>query len=651
MSYPVNRMTAGSSIRPAADVCAASERGPGGFRLGSFCLVGLTVIAAAAWSPAPASAQSGAAPAPKREHTQQVRKLGARQAQRPSRPRREETERPRELTSRAPERVGRVRQREVQRLSKSQRQEAERAAKVKRKDGERLSKEPFGNIPKGPLQIVISTDQQKLHLYSDGVHVADALVATGVPEHPTPLGVFSVIEKDRLHHSNIYSGAPMPFMQRITWSGVAIHEGVGVGHPASHGCIRVPHDFATRLWTLTKLGARVVIARPELAPSAFADPRLFVHKEKAVAPTPAPATPFVDEGIKDGVKTAETLDNSTTTDAVVPSVAAADGRSSVPTADHAGLERGGDAAQSATGQSNGKPAVKSAEADGFPGKLRMERVVDDAAGNLLDTPAKPADAAPSEQEAKEPAAAKGGDASAAAPESKPTADGGEAAKQAQRPPVAAASPLGVDPQNAPCVIPPAGGAAKLAPPLPAIVPATGEPKPPADAALESVPLPLPRPNAVAKGAVTRNEPIAVFISRKQKEIYVRRNFVPLFHAAVTIDRPEQPLGTHVFTAMEYADDGASFRWNVISLPGEPLRAAARAEKDARGKRKGEPIAKPVLDPAPPQTAHEALARIEIPQDIIDQISELIVPGSSLIISDQGLGSETGEGTDFIVVAR
>ncbi len=123
-----------------------------------------------------------------------------------------------------------------------------------RKDTGKVSKDPFGNIPKGPLQIFVSIDQQKLHLYSDGMHVADTSVATGVPSLPTPLGVFSVIQKQVFHRSNIYSNAPMPFMQRITWSGVALHEGESIGHRASHGCIRMPHDFAVRLYHLTKLG-------------------------------------------------------------------------------------------------------------------------------------------------------------------------------------------------------------------------------------------------------------------------------------------------------------------------------------------------------------------------------------------------------------
>jgi L,D-transpeptidase catalytic domain len=144
---------------------------------------------------------------------------------------------------------------------------------------DRIDGEPFGHIQKGPLQIFISINQQKLHLYSDGVHVADTSIATGVPSLPTPLGVFSVFEKEVFHRSNIYSGAPMPYMQRITWSGVAMHEGESIGHRASHGCIRMPHDFAVRLYRLTKLNTRVIIANSELKPTEFADPHLFVHKE------------------------------------------------------------------------------------------------------------------------------------------------------------------------------------------------------------------------------------------------------------------------------------------------------------------------------------------------------------------------------------
>ena len=167
-------------------------------------------------------------------------------------------------------------------------------------------------VPKGPLQIIISVDQQKLHLYSDGIDVADAPVATGVSDHPTPLGIFSIIQKSRDHRSNIYSNAPMPFMERITWSGVALHEGVNLGHPASHGCIRMSHEFATRLWALTRLGAASSLPAPSCGRRKFADPHLFVHREKPADAEPAtslaPAAPIATAPTAAKLlKTAETV--------------------------------------------------------------------------------------------------------------------------------------------------------------------------------------------------------------------------------------------------------------------------------------------------------------------------------------------------------
>jgi hypothetical protein len=135
---------------------------------------------------------------------------------------------------------------------------------------------------------------------------------------------------------------------------------------------------------------------------------------------------------------------------------------------------------------------------------------------------------------------------------------------------------------------------------------------------------------------------------------VRRQFVPLFDAPVVIANPERPLGTHVFTAMEYLADGSTFRWNLISLPGE---SSARGRDEApqaysgKWRQREQEAAKPALDPPPPETPQRALARIEIPQDVIERISELMVAGSTLIVSDHDLGEETGKGTDFIVVTR
>src|SRR5579872_1588316 len=464
------------------------------------------------------------------------------------------------------------------------------------KDNEaaRISKEPFGNIPKGPLQMFISINQQRLHLYSDGAHVTDAPVATGVPGHPTPMGVFSVIEKDRYHHSNIYSGAPMPYMQRITWSGVALHEGVGLGHPASHGCIRMPREFAARLWVLSKLGMRVIIARPELKPTDFADPHLFMHKER-----PAPAS--TAQAPTEAVKTAQTLDTNKTTDAMelqVPLTPAAVPRQSDPPADAVARPAAVDLG-----------TIKEAS-DGDNGV---------AAG---------VDAAPQ----REAAAVTNAGTPPVAPETAavPVTPPSTSAPQAQIKPTPVAPPAEADKPAALDV---------------------GDAAPGADQ--EAVPIPLAKPAKFVESVAASKAPIAIFISRRNGRIYVRQNFAPLFSAPVAIAHPEQPIGTHVFTAMEYRDNGSTFRWNVVSMPGERPKPAHHSENDrksersARERRREESEA----DPAAPQTPGQALARIDIPQDVVEQISELIVPGSSLIVSDQGLGEETGEYTDFIVVTR
>jgi hypothetical protein len=465
--------------------------------------------------------------------------------------------------------------------------------KAKQHEGEHVSKAPFGDIPKGPLQIFISINQQRLFLYSDGKLVADAPVSTGVPGHLTPMGVFSIIDKDRFHHSNLYSNAPMPYMQRITWSGVALHAGVLPGYPASHGCIRLPERFAVRLWGMTKRGERVIIARNELKPVEFADPHLFVHKDRpqdqaAVAPAATPS-----------VRTAQTLDDGKTNDAA---------------------------------------SLLSAGLKNEPAKL--EPVADKTAVADAPKPAVASEPATSDQTATDVAKAdapKPAIANEPANSNQPTAD--------------TAKPETATAPDAPTPAPAAADSGKI---NNITAPDAGL-RPAVNAAPDKIVSPPAKPIAHSEATAVSKAPIAIFISRKEKKIYVRQHFAPLFDAPITIEHPEQALGTHVFTAMGYLDgDSTTFRWNEVSLPADPSRAARisddepRSGRHARDKRREEP-AKVVADP--PAAPADALARIEIPQDVVDRISEMMVPGSSLIVSDQGLGEETGEGTDFIVVTR
>ena len=143
----------------------------------------------------------------------------------------------------------------------------------------------------GPLFAVVSIADQRISVYGNGGLLARSSVSTGVKGHPTPTGVFSIVQKRRWHHSNIYSGAAMPLMQRITWSGIALHAGHVPGYPASHGCIRLPHSFAQRLFGATKIGQRVMIVPSDTAPveithQTLPAPKLFAAPEGSVAGAP-----------------------------------------------------------------------------------------------------------------------------------------------------------------------------------------------------------------------------------------------------------------------------------------------------------------------------------------------------------------------------
>ena len=130
-----------------------------------------------------------------------------------------------------------------------------------------------------PLQIFVSKDTQSLVVYDGDQVVTTSNVSTGKRGHTTPSGIFSIIEKRKTHFSNLYDDAPMPWMQRITWSGVALHESHHVPrYPASHGCVRMPRAFAKELFSMTKRGFHVVITDREVAPHAVVDADLFMPR-------------------------------------------------------------------------------------------------------------------------------------------------------------------------------------------------------------------------------------------------------------------------------------------------------------------------------------------------------------------------------------
>jgi lipoprotein-anchoring transpeptidase ErfK/SrfK len=417
----------------------------------------------------------------------------------------------------------------------------------------------------GPLIISISVNRQHLTVYDGDRPVASTVISTGVKGHETPFGVFSVLQKELLHHSNLYSNAPMPHMQRITWSGVALHAGHVTGRQASHGCIRLPAAFAMRLYGMTKVGARVVISRNEVAPTEFSSPRLFTMRE--IAPTPtAAASPAGDS----------------------PAAAPGQGASLQP--------------ESATDRTRAAGQVASLD------KLPIPRTSATDANSARKVPQQlaAADLLPSAYAEMAPTAEEIAAAGKAAHAASPAQTGSGPGARATLTPSAAQGGSGAAP------------AAKPAAP---------------------------------------SGPISIFVSRKEKKLFVRRNFKPIYEAPIAFDG-DQPLGTHVYTATNAPADGTALHWVTVSiasanpaLPPELKTHRSAATRDARSLKVQAQTAIPPA--APVATPNEALERVQIAPEVRNQIAAMITPGSSLVISDKGLGGETSPkgGTDFIVLTH
>jgi hypothetical protein len=143
--------------------------------------------------------------------------------------------------------------------------------------------------PKGPIVMIVSLPEQLAYVYRNGVVIGVTTVSTGKKGHETPTGVFTILQKNADHYSSIYDAAPMPYMQRLTWSGVALHAGRLPGYPASHGCVRMPYEFARLLYAESATGITVVVSDEKQFPSTVAHPGLFT-------PVDLKGTPAVEPG-------------------------------------------------------------------------------------------------------------------------------------------------------------------------------------------------------------------------------------------------------------------------------------------------------------------------------------------------------------------
>ena len=391
-----------------------------------------------------------------------------------------------------------------------------------------------------PIMAIVSIKSQQVTFYDADGWILRAPVSTGITGRETPAGVFTIVEKDKDHHSTLYDDAWMPNMQRITWNGVALHGGPLPGYAASHGCVRMPYGFAEKLFDKTWIGMRVIISPNEAAPVEFSHPALFVPNVEAV-----PAA---------GVR-AETL--------------AREAAEAVKTADEAKK------AAATAAREAGSLTVSLRKAE----RLKTRADAELASVDKALAAAKTDQARARAEDLKQKAAPKAAEAGTQF----------DAAKTAATSKVAAAAA--------------AKDAAKAA-----------ETKK-ADTA------------KAANEAKLALEPVSIYISRATQKLYVRRNthkrwpgggevFDATIEVPVTIRNPNEPIGTHVLTAV--ARNGAGLRWTAVTIDDGD---------DAR----------------------DALDRITIPQDVLDRIAPTALPRSSIIVSDEPLSRETNYRTEFVAV--
>jgi hypothetical protein len=372
--------------------------------------------------------------------------------------------------------------------------------------------------PVDPLKILVSLNDQRLDVYRGTERVATSRVSTGRDGYRTPTGVFSILEKRRWHRSNIYSNAPMPFMQRLTWSGIALHAGHVPNHPASHGCIRLPANFAKSLFGQTDVGAHVIITRGTAQPQPISHDAL---------PQPRPMTLV-----------------------------------SVP------LEIR--SAEAGTGTMSDGPRVENslraaalaiADLDHDQAEMQFYSARSDKPVRILIT----------------------------------RRTGRERIKDVQN----LLRQLGYDPGPVDGYMGALTGSA-----IRAFQRGIGW----RETGAFSNKLVDALHRAAGAGPVLEGH------------IYVRQGFKSVFDMPMQIIRPDEPLGTHFFSVLDFEEDQSEAGWLVVS---EDDTASAKA----------------------------ALERVSMPEEARQWLSRALMPGSSLIVSDNGLGRETGRGTDFVVLTH
>lgn len=526
----------------------------------------------------------------------------------------------------------------------------------------------YGRLTSAPVLAVVGIKDQRVSLYDGHGGVMRARISSGAGGYETPPGTFTILQKNKEHYSNLYDDAAMPFMQRLTWSGIALHEGVLPGYAASHGCVRLPGSFAEQIFPLTKIGMRVVIARDNVAPIEIDHPKLLKQSplgSHAVLTRTAYDEESADDDASPRPFLAD-LSNWPARQAQLDELQKAAAQKSLDAemrkAPVEGLKS--DVAEATKLRSSAQKGLRSAEA----AKRAADEKIADAEKALAYAQAPerlaPYEAAKSKADAAvltaterldkaqadiPPASndrqrAKAENAARAAERALRQAT--QNAERAARDLEAAKLPARYKKQEeavAKAKASAAGVTQKFAEATQRVQMAEAELKD-ANDELAKATSDMNAAVAAAADAKRKTLPVSLFISRKTQRLYLRQGHEPILDVPVTISEPDQPIGTHVYTAMDYKENQSDLRWSVVSLDRQPGREVAQLpNKKQRDDSADEPY------PTDHVRAAAALDRVTIPAEIVERVSAAMWPGSSLIISDEALHKETSNATDFIVV--
>ncbi len=502
---------------------------------------------------------------------------------------------------------------------------------------------------KQPMIVVVSIGQQKVDVYRGTSLVTTSAVSTGTSAHPTFIGAFSIMQKARWHHSNIYSGAPMPWMNRLTWSGTAMHAGIVPGYPASHGCIRLTYAFAPKFFQMSSVGDNVITSRGRPKPTPIEHGALF-------QPLPPPTLPMVER--QTSISPLERVS------APIPAVAAASpvilAKAEMPTTvdSDARPQAKEDSTPQQAAPSNEDPA-KDANAE--------DANTENAGAETESDPNRVHAITPDMNKSQE---------RLAAPDPAPAAASVEG-KAAEKPVAAAPvapQPATPDPVPAPVTpvtevatapdLPPPASAAKVNAGVDAAAIEAAEPRSGAPlrilltrrtqrdriigmqevfASLGYLPAQsfdgtmgkatitaikeFQKANGMRETGAINDELVKKVYEVAGKgeppagHLYVRQNFDDVFDTAVGFRNAEEPLGTHVYVALNFAPGDTRTNWVTLDV------------QDGGG-------------------AAAPLDRLEIPEDVRQKISERLTPGSTFIVADTSINSaHLPRGGDFVVLAK